>query len=57
MVVYVEVEVLSEGQWSVGPMYLDYTEDGARTRKKVSNAVGAACTTPVTEACVPGQPG
>jgi len=51
--VYVEVEVLTEGQWSIGPMDLTYTEAGETRRKRISNQVGDACTTPIDETCMP----
>jgi hypothetical protein len=51
--VYVEVEVVEEGQWSIGPMYLTYTEAGETRRARISNEVGDACTTPTDEICMP----
>jgi hypothetical protein len=51
--VYVEVEVLAEGQWSIGSMNLTYTEAGATRHRRISEELGDACTTPVDETCMP----
>ena len=51
--IYVEVEVVEEGRWSIGPMYLTYTEAGETRRARISNEVGDACTTPIDEICMP----
>jgi hypothetical protein len=51
--IYVEVEVVEEGQWSIGPMDLTYTEAGETRRQRISNEVGDACTTPIEQTCMP----
>lgn len=51
--VYVEVEVVADGQWIVGPMDITYAVDGTETTRRVSENVGSACTTPRNVPCVP----
>jgi len=51
--VYVEVEVVAEGEWIVGPMDVTYEVAGVEHTRRVSENVGSACTTPVDVPCIP----
>lgn len=51
--VYVEVEVVAEGQWIVGPMDVTYAVGGTEITRRVSENVGSACTTPRNVPCIP----
>jgi hypothetical protein len=52
--VFIEVEVLAEGQWSIGPMDLTYTVNGTTTTtKRIASQAGDACTTPIDVMCMP----
>ena len=51
--VYVEVEVVGEGQWMIGPMDVTYVVDGVQHTRRVAENVGSACTTPRDIPCIP----
>jgi hypothetical protein len=51
--VYVEVEVVAEGEWIIGPMDVTYEVGGVEHTRRVSENVGSACTTPVDVPCIP----
>lgn len=51
--VYVEVEVVAEGEWIIGPMDVTYEVGGVEVTRRVSETVGSACTTPVDVPCIP----
>lgn len=52
--IYVEVELLAEGTWSIGRMDLTYRIGAVEATQAVAADVGDVCTAANPEPCVPG---
>lgn len=51
--VFVEVEIVADGRWVIGPMDVTYEVDGTEYTRRVADNVGSACTTPADDPCIP----